>query len=469
MNGKNLSNLRTLGLVIASSAFLACAGTDVDGAHNDGGPGGPEGPGHSDGGNTGGNDGGTGQPECVGLCQQQVLCTNGDVTRLSGTVTTPAGDLPLPNVLVYVPNAEVGPLPEGLSCDRCGVEPSGSPLVEARTDVKGRFELRNVPAGEDIPLVIQVGKWRRQVTIPKVTECTGNDASPSLTRLPSKQSEGDLPKIALTTGGADALECLLRKIGVDASEFTLPGGGGRVNFYAGRNGSDRFDASMGGGTFPLARQWWDKLENLEAYDIVVHSCEGSQDLGNKSEPARQALQDYAAKGGRVFLSHWHNAWLQHGPEAFRSVASWTSLSNPPNPSTGYVNTSFERGALLSEWLFDVGSGASREGELRIEAGRRTISEVNTSRALPWINIRPGGVETVQYFSFNAPVAVPEDQQCGRVVFSDIHVSSGDTSQNRPFPTGCTSTALSPQEKALVFMLFDLSACTVPDVPYVPIN
>jgi hypothetical protein len=96
------------------------------------------------------------------------------VTTLSGTVYDPAGVHPIYNALVYVPNAPLDAVPTGAICDQYTAEASGQPITNALTDINGNFTISNVPGGSNIPLVIQVGRWRRQVTIPSVTDCVDN-------------------------------------------------------------------------------------------------------------------------------------------------------------------------------------------------------------------------------------------------------------------------------------------------------
>jgi hypothetical protein len=43
----------------------------------------------------------------------------------------------------------------------------------------------------------------------------------------------------------------------------------------------------------------------------------------------------------------------------------------------------------------------------------------------------------------------------------MHVASGSTSDLTGFPDGCANTAMTPQEKALAFMLFDIATCVGP--------
>ncbi len=414
-------------------------------------------------------------PPCTGLCNDQVDCpTPGDTTSVSGTVFTPAGNLPLYNLHVYVPNAPLDPIPTGnVGCEPCDAPLSGSPLVHTTTDEFGNFVLEDMPVGDDIPLVIQSGKWRRLVTIPNVAECVDTPLPASLTRFPRRQGEGgvpqnNIPKIALTTGGADALECLVRKIGVADNQFTNPAGNGRVNRYAGSGGTDEYDS---GAQFPNAQALWNDVDDLDDYDMVILSCEGAgDDPGNRGPNAHQSMKDYAdLHGGRIFGSHWHHSWIELGPNPWDDIAtietgggSFGHGRDLPNPWTVFVNTGFPRGMKLAQWLVNV-AASTVLGELELRQGQHTIRSVDQSMARVWMtstnpneNDDPG----VPYFSFDTPVEAANADQCGRMVVTDIHVSNTDDSgSNLSFPSdGCTSTTLLPEEKALIFMLFDLASC-----------
>jgi hypothetical protein len=361
---------------------------------------------------------------------------------------------------VYVPNAQVDPIMTGATCDPCG-KVSGEPVTSALTNAKGEFTLENVPVADDVPIVIQVGKWRRQFTIPKPANCADTRLTDrNQTRMPRNKSEGHLPRIALTTGGADALECLLRKIGISESEMTPDTGQGRVNFFAGQDGAAKYNASLNGGAaFPPAPTFWSNLNTLKGYDIVLLSCEGYEMSTNKNDAALKAMFDYTSVGGRVFASHWHNWWLEKGPAPFPNVALFQHQPDLPNPFTAAIDTSFPKGQALADWLFHVGSKAPH-GQVVITAGKHTVNRPTDMISQRWVY--SASPVSTQYFSFNTPINVAEDKQCGRVVFSDIHVSSEDQSRGMEFPDGCKTTMMTDQEKVLEFMLFDLSACVMPD-------
>jgi hypothetical protein len=418
-----------------------------------------------------------GENECTGLECNVVNCTSQGKpdTTLSGTVYAPNGTLPLYGIKVYVPNAPVPPMTEGAECSRCTTDDQlpGSPVkgIAATTDEAGKFTLAGVPSGQNIPLVITSGKWRRQITIPSVGECTDTAVGAAETRLPKNKTEGDIPKIALTTGSADSLECLLRRMGIDDTEITGPAGAGRIHLFAG-NGPSSFTGGYAGGTgtMPNANTVWNNVNNLKPYDIVILSCEGSQRSNTKGQDGLNAMKAYADLGGRVFASHWHNIWIggnwneQNPPNItpgnWTAVAQWQN-SGDPNPATDVIDEqSNPKGSSFATWMLNV-MGSTVRGEIPIAngTGKTTAMSVDTGRAERWTFLK--GTTRPQNFQFTTPLDAAADQKCGKVVFSDMHVSgNGSTSA---YPTGCgdypgAPRDLTPQEKALAFMLFDLASC-----------
>lgn len=387
---------------------------------------------------------------CVGLKCQQRACAGSKTTSLSGSVYDPAGRVPLYNVIVYVPNAPLDPMPKGVSCDKCGTITSGAPIVTALSDSTGKFELKDVPVGKNIPLVMQVGKWRRKVVIPEVKECVDNPITDkNLTRLPKNRKEGDLPQMALVTGGCDELECLFRKIGIDDSEYTPGGGAGAMHLYKGQ----------GGGTISGitdAQPFWSNQTTLKNYDMVILSCECSEYPTNKGTDSLNAMFAYANAGGRIFASHYHYTWFKNGPPDWQKTATWGG-SGIGLTGSYTVDMTFPKGKAFGEWLVSTGASTTA-GQITLNSVKNDVGVINPMTSTRWIY--SPSPESVKYYSFNTPVNKPIESQCGRSVFSDIHVSN--ESGGGSFPVGCSTGDLTPQEKALEFLFFDLSSCIQKD-------
>jgi hypothetical protein len=414
---------------------------------------------------------------CRGLECQVQTCAAGTDTTITGKVYAPNGTLALYNVVVYVPNDPVPAFTEGASCDRCGAS-IVDPVTASVTDETGTFVLKRAPAGANIPLVIQVGKWRRQITLPNVAPCVDTPLTdPQLTRLPKNKAEGDLPRIAIQAGGADAMECLPRRLGIDDAEFTTNAGDGRIHLYtATDNANDQgvgdlsvkaFAPTLNGGVaLPHGQTLWQDQATLMKYDIVILSCEGAGFAMEKPMAARQALYDYASQGGRVFASHWHHVWFSQGPDPLPTTGTWQARENPAEASASLpatINQTFPKGEALAKWLVNVGA-STVQGTLDVIGPRDNVQEVNPMTSREWITLdNPNATpaKTVEYMSFNTPVGVPEAEACGRVVYTGLHVSNSveDRTEQPPgFPGLCEMSELTAQEKAVAFMLFDLSAC-----------
>ncbi len=428
--------------------------------------------GDSDAGNGGGgDDGGTGHEgdggdgedagePCEGMECDQVACPpDQPVTSLAGTVYIPSGQLPLPNAYVYIPTEELAPLPEGASCQPCTEIVSGSPLVQTTTNHLGEFYLENVPATDEVPLVIQSGKWRRTITISNIDECTVNTINdPEKLRLPRNRNEGNIPRVAVTTGNSDALECLVNKVGLDDSEFGVAGSDASVHIYSAGGSTGFSDGFNNGADFPSGTQWWSELAGVNDYDIVLFSCHYPSPF--VSGNAAQALEAFTHLGGRAFMTDQQKSWLESGPNSFRNVAGWQGFSGPYD-RTGIIDTSFAGGQQMAEWMNAVGALTGQNSFPAVELWDN-IAWINQDVARRWIYT--SGDQTA-YFDFHTPVGAEGSQQCGRVVYSDLHVASaGNAEPWGRFPDNCNdqTQSLSSQEKALVYMFFDLGACIIPD-------
>ncbi len=408
-----------------------------------------------------GGGGGTSTSCTDPLCAKIPVCGAGTETTISGTVYAPNGVQPLYNAVVYIPKDAVAPFGETISCDRCDTPRSA--FATAVTGPDGKFTLKGaIPAGANIPLVIELGRWRRFVWLSNVSACVANPLAATLTRLPRRQGEGhpydNIPRMAIATGNVDALECVLRKVGLEDSVFSDPNFTDttkRIHFYK-DNG-----AQYSTGT-PSWTTLSSDLNTMRKYDAIIYACRGSEGTA-RATTDKANLRQYANEGGRVFATHFSYMWLIDN-DIWATAASWLrnggmATSSDTTPLVSDVNTSFPKGLAFSQWLGIVGAlSTTSPPRVDILAARKdVIAAVDPS--LAWIT--SASPTTTQHMTFNTPFKAATTSLCGRVLFSDFHVTNASTS-GVTFPAECNTNPLTAQEKVLEFMLFDLASCVSGD-------
>ena len=413
----------------------------------------------------------------------------GTHTTITGKVYDPAGKNPLYNIAVFVPkNPNTLPtITTGTNtCVACST-PIEDYVALTQSANDGSFTLTDVPSGKNVPVVVQDGKWRRVITVPNVPDCGTvklPDSGSGQARLPRNRKEGDMPQMALLTGGLDNLGCFMTRIGIDAAEYSAPKGGGRLDIYQGL-GTGLGGASPGPGlsngkagdctttSCPL----WSSKQSFENYDIVLLSCEGDTfdsdaraDGGfsfggqtvNVTTAGKQAMHDWLNEGGKVFATHFQYTWFEYGPPDFQNVASWLGPSVGSQMINGSIDTTFVKGQAFHNWLQGVGA-LNSNGLLAMTGVASSVSAVNAQTTSRWIYDNANS--DTKYMSFQTPIGGAPDGDggafyCGKAVFTDLHAGGSPMGD---VPGSCKTTALSQQEKALEFLFFNLAACVTVDM------
>lgn len=301
-----------------------------------------------------------------------------------------------------------------------------------------------------------------------------------------------MPQMAVLTGGCDNIACFLRSIGVDASEFSAPRAGGRVDVYQGLGATGPAAAlsnGVAGDCTTSACPLWSSKAALEAYDTVFLGCECDEHGETKPASSVQALHDWLGEGGEVFATHSQTTWFKNGPADLQSIADWTS--GPPSGAPGpfAVDSSFMAGKSLETWLAGVG-GVDANGNVPLDPADVSTSVTTVaSPTIAWIHdsavneggaaVNDGGAPAGNAKLLTAPMPVAAadagfNLYCGKINVSDIHpggahalqgANSDGSSAPATVPAACNGGPLSPGDEVLEFLLFDQPTCI--DLPPSP--
>jgi hypothetical protein len=439
-------------------------------------------------GGPGGGGGGTGRDggaACEGLECKVASCPPGGETIVRGRVTAPNGVDPIRDAIVYVPvSGAPSEFPQGVACEVCNNPVGGRTVTQAYTDIDGNFELRRVPVTASTPIVIQKGRWRRTATL-SVNKCQSHDLGVEQARLPRNQGEGGMPRMAVAVGDYDAIECVLRHVGIDRGEFTSPAQAGTVHLYDNEypEGIGRPGPGAPGGVnvSTLLRD----LNKMLQYHLIFLNCAEttySADLLREAG-VKKNLVDYVSRGGRLYTTDWSYDYIQQpapfspficfnddkpctdtAPHGF-AAATAPGRGGGPEPFTAVVNQSTPSGKALATWLSRLDlTPKILDGKFQVVdllpdwvLIRQTAADMGRFPSTTWLTGTVKNQNRPMTVTFDYPV--PPAQSCGKVLYSSYHTR--EHTDRLAFPRYCPAGKMIPQEYVLEFLIFEISSCVGP--------
>ena len=347
--------------------------------------------------------------------------------KFTGKVLTPKGDIPIAGALVYLVQQKPDPMPDANYCDSCVKLDKTVPEVLTKTD--GTFEIVANRVGKQF-LVIQKGQFRRviEVDVKAGTDVVVSRADGLLPTATDAAKGDHVPSVLVIDTTYDDIEETLDKLGMSSQKELQSG---RLSFLR-------------------------DPAKLAKYQIIFLPCGtcgtvgGSNFIGNDNalDPVLQAnLKDWVQKGGRLYVTDFAYSFMN---ETWKNYVTFA-------PNRGCDTSAYDTPAKiedvgLKDWL--AGQGHTN---FQFEEAWLKIDYVNE------VDVPDGAGGTKKYTpkiwaygqdgSRNRPMTLSFEDGCGRVLYSAYH-SEGDPS---------ASTTLLPQEKALMYVLFEVTTCIVDPV------
>ena len=157
------------------------------------------------------------------------------------------------------------------------------------------------------------------------------------------------------------------------------------------------------------------------------------------------MKAYADLGGRVFASHWHNVWIGGAyksggnfqkPAVWNNIATWTGGTNLDTNLVDLIDkVQNPKGTAFADWMLDpmvMGSTVRDEIEIQDMTGRTTCSGIDADARAALDLRQRWRAASRRTSSSPRPTRDRSNQACGKVVFSDMHVSGGPI-MNRVLP------------------------------------